>query len=746
MRSLVWIGLAIWLCMPAVAETLVVRSGEHQGFTRLVLKIPPGTHWTLENDDREVSLNIDILGTTIDTSQVFSRIGRSRLSTVTQSEPGAPLELLLGCECDVVGFVQSDSLLVIDVKDPSNLPPQKPRFGVVHAQEPYRFQLAMEVRPSLPVVLTPNSMQIERSQSAGSLGNTGGVHHANTDLNISEKRLLEQISRATSQGLLVQNGQFMIPAQDHVGDAPGDLGTDKLGNLGLSNLIATTVVDRDMEVISSVLDPSVNGRECIETEYVAVSAWGDERSFGAQVSFWRSNLFGEFDTVNPESVMGLARTYLYFGFGEEAIRVLELGNFIDIKPNVIRMMADIIDHGKPTGQNPFAHQQGCDGDIALWSLLSEESVSASADMTAMQRAFVGFPSHLKVYLGPRISQIFTKAGEHEAAEVILRAVSRTGTGVDSAYKLAEAATTRSRGQTEDATDQLLKVVNQGSEQSPQAVIDLIDEVLSERKGISPDLPDLIAAYASEYRKSELGPDLRRTHIGALALSGRHSEASVALKNMKNVDDIEVYTASLNSALALLIENADDVTFLEIGLEQISNDLEAVPSHLSGQMARRMLDLGFSSEAIQLLGALKGGETSDTHRLMRAEGAIAQGLPHRAMVELLSLIGEDAEKLRAEALWQIEDYQKAATHLLAVQEINAATRGLWFARQWDVLPEADDTHYGKIASVARQLDVSAPDLEPLSPLAEARALIETSRIVRNDVSDLRNFVGSVPLSD
>lgn len=747
MRFLVWIGISLWISMPAMATTLVARSGEHDGFTRLVLNMPVGTQWSLDSTGRDVSVRVDLPDVTIDTSQVFSRIDRSRVAALVQSAPGTPLELKLGCDCEVFGSVQSGTLLVIDVSDPSVAPPPKPVFGSIPLQVPYRFQFFSDHRAEtagatikLPARRPLVSASKKSGKSAQSLAGTNDAQLVVTDVNISEQRLLEQISRATNQGLLVQAPESETSHSQHLETEPNFYSdTGRSPNSDLSNLIATTVVDRDMDTSSEALIPAENGRGCIGSELIAVSEWGDDQSFGTQVSMLRSNLVEEFDTVNPEVALNLAQTYLYFGFGAEAKRILAMRQTTGPHDDILVALADIVDHEKPGSQNPFVQQQGCEGDVALWSLLSENHVSETANLTAMQKAFARLPAHLRVYLGPTVSRIFSEADESESAEVILRAVNRAGPETDSAYQLAEAAATRLRGTAQDATDQLLEVVNHGSEHSPQAVIDLIDVQLEERDGVSPDLPDLIAAYASEYRKSDLGSGLRRAHVIALALAGKHLEAFDALAEMADVDDPLIQSETQHPALSLLTENADDVIFMQIVLEQLSGNLDFIQAPLADKIAGRMLGMGFANEAVQLLYARDNEEPTETRRLLRAKAALAQNLPHRAMIELLGLVGEEADRLRAGAQWQIKDYQRAANHLLAVQEINGATRGFWLSDQWDAMPDTNETHYGQIVNVARKIDTDQVELAASTPLAEARALVETSQTTRRNISDLRSFV-------
>lgn len=743
MRLLCWLALVAWVPSLALSETVIARSGEHTGFTRVVLQVPAGTKWSLDSLDSKASLVLDVPDIVLDTSQLYSRISRARLISLRQSDPGGSLEFELGCACDVDAFLDSGSLLVIDIRDPVAVPPTRPPVRPVFATSPYRFYPTYKATVELPVITPPiGALPISRPAVARE-DSRPNARISSTAVNISEQRLLAQINRAAGQGLLVLDAppephlphdpQVELPAVAPRTDAPEAV---------LRNMVATTVVDRDMQVIIDASAPAENGRSCIGSEYVALHNWGDERPFNSQISTLRAELVGEFDVVNAQAAAALARTYMHFGFGAEAKRVLDLADLPSVEHRILFDLADLLDgQGDIETISPFAHQQGCDGDVAMWSLLSEESVDVAVDFEAVHRAFARLPSHLRLHVGPRISRIIAGKGDLEAADVILRAVHRAAKETDSAYDLAAASVAMLRGDNELAAEQFIEVVSHGSEQSPQAVIDLVDTQWQNRMGISPDLPDLTAAYALEYRKSNLGPDLRRSQAVALALTGRFSDSFEILLDINNLDGSETQQSARIPVLTLLTENADDVTFLSFGLDDIKNDQSSLPIPLADAMARRMLDLGFAEAALQLLDVSNVTNTSENRHLMRAEAALAQNLPRNAMIELLSMSGEEASRLRAQAMWQLGDYQLAATHLIAANEFDEAARGLWLADQADAIPLNTGTRYDQIAATSLQFTQDRVPRGSQTPLAEAQALIAQSEAVRDGISELMAFVAA-----
>ncbi|MEW2911951.1 hypothetical protein [Leisingera sp. JC11] len=111
----------------AQAQTIVTRSGEHKGFTRLVMRLPNGADWSLTQSGMTATVNIDAPEAVFDTSRVFRLIPRTRLQSLGQTAPGQPLRLQLGCDCNVTSYVQKDGYLVIDIRD-GGKPEQKPQL------------------------------------------------------------------------------------------------------------------------------------------------------------------------------------------------------------------------------------------------------------------------------------------------------------------------------------------------------------------------------------------------------------------------------------------------------------------------------------------------------------------------------------------------------------------------------------------------------------------------------------------
>ncbi|MFW8593765.1 hypothetical protein [Cribrihabitans neustonicus] len=560
----------------------------------------------------------------------------------------------------------------------------------------------------------------------------------------SEQRLLQQLGRAANQGLLTITG-------DAIANAVSPDGLDPMGRANrpldpLGHIAVTSAIDRETGLMPDPVDASAQAEHCLPASAVAVQNWGSDQPFSQQVGPLRSALVREFDDVNPAGVMALARIYLYFGFGAEARSLMELLPEARRDPQALAILEplSLLLDGVPLPEgHPFAGQQTCDGNSALWGALADGALRKSANTDAIQQSFAQLPTHLRVHLGPRLSTMFAQAGEHHMAEAVLRSVGRTGVEDVPEINLAEAALAELEGDTERLAEELTSEVAERTGNAPAALIELVELSYKERKALTPDVPDLVASYELENRETPLGGELRQAQIAALALTGQFDDAFQEVEKLSRRDGPAARAQALEPLMTLLAERADDVRFLQYALVFSAQASAAEAAPVAPVVARRLLDLGFAEQAQMLLNKLALEPGNETRRLMMAEAALALGKPHRALVELMGLDGSEANRLRAEALWRNGEYGRAGEYLLAEQQPDAAARGFWHSQDLDAIgtiEPAAELPFGQVASVTSRIGETAEDPEGLTPLAHARALVESSEGTRGSIEDLLNKVG------
>ncbi len=716
---------------PVSAQTVVVRSGEHATFTRLVMKIGEGADWSVSNQGREVRVNVDQPDIRFDLGGVFKKIPRTRLRQVAQRERGGPLELSLNCNCAVEGFLQAENYLVIDIRDSTGTEFYlKPRLQPVDLAA-YRFQLGTggATTDGRPAVKHRKEAQggppVEAPSGAGKSGKV-------ISQTLSEQRLLAQIERAASQGLLTPVTRFadeeteigLPPSEPVIAPAKAEI-----------NIASTTVIDRDLSAIASTLDELSGEPTCLPDSVVAVPDWADERPFADQIGELRASLFGEFDQLDAEIALDLARTYIHFGFGAEAERVLTLVPDPSPELDALQALTRIVDGSAIEGANPFLGQSGCAQDFALWSTLADPEKIDMSQSDALLRAFANLPRHLRHQLGPRLSRSLNKLEHNELAAAVLRDIDRSSGSTGPSHDLAEAEVESATGKTEIVVEKIEKVVASDSDVSPEALIKLIDMHYLEKKALRPDVPELAASYATEHRQGKWGSELRRVHAMSLALAGRFEAAFEALDVSAELDGPALAAAASGPVLELLAQNADDVTFLTFALPLAEPSDRKLPASLAANLSERLLALGFPQQAQAIIKKATPRGMSREDRLLRANIALANGLPHRAMIEVLNLTDPEASAIRARAMQANGDYEMAGQVLLDAESPENAARNLWLGDAWDELPLADDPRYLRLAELSTRLAKESEKNDETAPLAGARSLLDDSVGARSEIAEI-----------
>ncbi len=122
--ALVWLLTALPL---AAQQVVSVKSGEHDGFSRLVLRIDPEVEWALVETPGRATLRFMDQSLSFSTARVFDRIGTDRIAGLSEarSETGSELVVELPCACEVQSYAFNDNYIVLDVYDGPPLGPDE---------------------------------------------------------------------------------------------------------------------------------------------------------------------------------------------------------------------------------------------------------------------------------------------------------------------------------------------------------------------------------------------------------------------------------------------------------------------------------------------------------------------------------------------------------------------------------------------------------------------------------------------
>lgn len=743
----------------ALAQTVLVRSGDHDGFTRLVLNLPYRLDWTSESNANGASVIFPKSNVAFDTSSVFNRITRDRLEDISAPPGAARLDLTFDCNCILRPFWNDRTMLVIDIAetaaDPAAINPPKrpltiPRTSVVGTapMKPETVSTAaamMTAQINSGLGAPPESGAPQVPMGADKLAALA----PNVNLPQVQAELLKNLSRAASQGLLTPkraarprpsavsdyaaNEPPPAPAEPAKPEAPKETAQPLSANL---NLHAQSSIDREIRAHNEGTFSLSGHPTCIADDLMDLPTWGEDAPFQLQIGALNGRLLGEFDTPDAGVALELARLYTYFGFGHEAQQVLNLVEIGAPGTEILSEMATILDEGHASQESLFAGQLGCDNAAALWSALSYETLPKEnpIDLKAIQRNFAALPRHLRLYLGPLLSRKLTRAGHIESADQILRMVDRTQTDETPDATMARAELAQAEGASEEAATDLETVAESNAQPSADAVLKLIDQRLAAKQEISFDLAQLAGAYTQENRGAELGQNLARAYLSALAASGAFGQSFSEFDRLSA--DLAPHSQNQvrQTLIEYLTESADDLNFLRYTLAGRAGDPKSLSPEIASKVAKRLLENGFETTALDFVSAPMPGPEGRAQRLIRAEIALAQNRPRQAEVELIGINGTEADALRAQALDLAGEHRAASEYFTASDQPNKAQNAAWMAEDWEQISTSEDP---VLQNVARLMQAGGTSSDPqmTGVLAQNRRLLEDSAKARETLGNL-----------
>lgn len=735
----------------AAAQTVQIRSGDHDGFTRLVMTLPQRPQWRIETGSRTTSLIFAQPGLVFDANRVFDRITRDRLADLSAPAGQARLELALACDCGLSAFWNGPDMLVIDIVDP----PEQPR---IETRRPRLRPLSRAARSPDPVMVTPQASQATRSltrqldrvflplpeqpEAPHGLGDPAdGVPPAAVDLGPMRSALVREFGEAASQGLLTPDRRAIANPDRAEANAPAPSAADREivtierpaapeprpePDIRLHSGIAE---DLSLQIGSGLSSTRVPA--CLPGDWADVAAWGrDDASFEAQVGPVLRDLVGEFDVVRPEQALHLVRLYLYFGLGIEARQALSLIEPPSTETQILTEMALILDDGIAQNGSLLRGQVDCATPSALWALLTYDLLPEhiTFDHRLIQRSFATLPEHLRKHLGPALARKLTAAGHRKTADGILRAIDRRDPAPPPERAFATAELARENGRPDTAAVGFDTAIESNTTASVEALIAVIEQRLAQDQPIPFDRAQLAGAYAQEHRGTALGHRMAGAYVAALAASGAFAQAFSEFDRLKPELPSEDQADLRNQLAGYLTRDASDLDFLRYTLSARVGGPEALDPDTALAVSRRLLDTGFAKAAATHLAPVKAEADGRARRLLQADIALARNLPRDALAALMNIEGKDADARRGRARNLSGQFDSAVIHFAAANAPEALHEAAWMAADWTRLHGSEDPVLREVADL-----VLAPDTQSAEPdsgmLATTRRLLDQSTRTR-----------------
>ena len=731
----------------ALAEPVPVQSGEHPAFTRLVV-LKKGTDWQVTQTGRRVILQFDGYDEGFDTSRIFDFIPRSRIGNV-ESTSGR-LSLSLACDCVVSTFIDQGAFVVIDVAESAGAL-QTAAISPTTEEQPRPTSSPIGVNRQSAVPFLPLGTRTAQPANALRFPNAPAFSPTPTPvapavLNDAElqvfaaieERLGAEVSTAKGRGVLdpvpgnsaapVPQSETSQPEQQ-IEETPPETPSKPGSNLRITTSRDLPETFRDLtEIISE------SGIVCPPDNAFALAKWGNNQSFSMQMAEARQGLYGEFDRIDPKVAQRLAQAYLFFGFGAEAREILRLAPDKIEHADYLHLMAQVLDGEMPDNQAAFSQFRGCDGNAALWAILTlpdPPSGSLPSSDPAL-RQLNALPSHLRKVLAPMLSNVLLAYGDPEGAATALRSLNRLPTVLPPEAKMALAALALDEGDVKAGTEKLEDVVEQNAQQSPRALISLVAAKARSDQTIDPETTSLIEAYAREFKDDPLGPELAEAHIIALVATGAFAAAFDL--HRANSDTLPRDNESWLNAYMVrkLAANADNVTFLERSFAQTPAQLAALPPEDLISLTKRILDLGFAAQAETMIAQSPAQPVRAQRQLLAAQISLAMGKPFKAIVDLQDVEGTQADGLRADAKRLIGQHDEAHQLYASADRMQDAAEAAWLSENWRDLTPPDAPVYGPMTRLDAAESSELPGTDGmlargasmLAESADARAALQS----------------------
>ncbi|MBY6201815.1 hypothetical protein KUV65_10605 [Maritalea mobilis] len=610
------------------AQTLAVQSGEHDGFSRLVVEIGPDRDWALTGDGRDYALTVTPAPEGFDTSAVFNLIQRDRLAEI---DAGTSLNLSLACPCDVEAFRFRDRYVVIDIADPPDVPaPTRPATAGVLPDladllvEDVDLDLdpdmpeAAPTRPDIPHGVDDIDLeeaaqvmaaQLARAAAAGLLDASLGRPLADADPVAAGPSAspddpdVPALVEDADQDMALVSPTAEAATERRGADAPGrddDLEEDRPAEM--LPLRAETAFDTDRRPAPS---PALQRPPlaCDGLTY-EIRDWADGAGPDQGLGALRLGLFDERDRLVPEGAIALARHYLFYGFGAEAAFWLRQ---LDIPPEDLLIIAAMVD-GADSPRFPVeADPMACSGSELFWRYLDGRiGPSLSDDQVGLvQRSHAALPAVLRDHLAPRLARRLQSDGHDSAARNVADAIVRGG-------RLPQDAVARldlDLGVEPDSA-QMRMILDDALEADGATPAETMSHALAlaRRTGTPPDQTRLVAAEAllRETPAGETSDALWREVVLAHAATGNLDE-SVELLLDAEVRSDEVRGEAILHLIASRLDAQDTAALAAVA--HLFGSTWNVEGSEAGRVRMAAISHLRDAGLFQAAEALRGGQRS-----------------------------------------------------------------------------------------------------------------------------------------
>lgn len=720
--------LAAIAAQPLWAQNILVTTGEHAAFTRLVLQSQAPILWQLEPRSQGVApattrnLRVDAPEAEIDISRAFQRIPRTRLSDLVQTPEG--LELQLNCDCPIQAWTERPGLVVLDIGNPE--PHSEPEGTATDTSGPaIPLPLRIKATPSSDLARAAGitlarqwPSDPERPSTHASTARQGPMPSpmAEEERQIIMRQLTEQVSGALSQGIL-DPSQNQSTAIDMIRLSDGDQPAVIPPNLRIMS-----VLDRPDGESVPLSDDTTNA--CAAAAVLDFVISPAPRSFNTALAENVTRWIGEFDQPEHSATEDLIVLYLQHGFGAEARALIENALQPITGRDLLLGFADTLEGRQSNSRLRLAEHHQCGPVGAMLAAL------AGAPLPEVRRhageianAYTLASGVARIGLGGPLIRILLDADAIDAGRVVADTLRRTPHARPQDLQIADALLDLARGDSETAGARLMQMPSE----EPESVL-LRLQIALETGAAVPESALLNAeAIATSKRSTQLGTDLMAAAIELRVASGM---AVAALDMLDRMTDWQGHSSQNHALISRLSDTAwhgvarqaADPDFLEAILHRTDWRAPSLSTETRTALAERLLQFGLIEPAQLLIDPPR--TEGQNHMLARLH--LDNARPRQALVVLGDDQSDAASTIRAEALMALGDGRQSSRILSGIGDFEAAARAAARNQEWAMAETAWEGNADATRrEIARALGggfAAAPEFERTLAAVDASAFL------------------------
>lgn len=675
------VAALLLLATPVTAETVVIKTGEHGPFTRIVLPFSAPAEWRLGRTSTGYELEPGRPELRYDLSHAFDLIGRDRLRSLWPDPDSGRLQIGLNCDCHIKAAELRGAILVLDIHD-----------GAAPAGSAYETALDGGVSSPAPLIMPPRPRSRPVTAATEGYDWIAAAQSANTGADVEgslatvarspgfldfRAALIEQLGRAATEG--------QVSLQPHIVDQLALRADHPDGE-------QAPIMAHQGEAPSL----SVGGTNCLTPERVDLSSWGAEGEVYPALIVARGSILHEFDAVDEKALINTVRLHLYYGMGAEARALLAAFDSEQRVDPVLKELSYLVEGESPPA-GLLAGQETCDGPVALWALLAASGKPSSAVAAkSVAQSFLNLPAAMRAETARSLVAKLKASGHGAEAAVIAATLSRSGPEAAPVIPLVEADQALHHDKPQEA-EVALRDENLPDLDS-QGMILRAETAFRLQKALPPE--DLASLEAALFAEGGEGPLLRAVAL-ARGLDGAFDSAfELAAADAATQRDLWVLLAAIGGDDALLTHSAT------LGPDEVAQ----IPQPTRARVASRLSDLGLPDLSLPWV------EDIHEENMLNARIAMNRRDGRGAISNLAGEVEAEANALRIEAFTAIGAYDRAAELLDQDGQPEAAARLQRWAGVWEAALPADPAdNWSRVAIQGSAVETT----QAQATLAEAR---------------------------